>query len=211
MVIAGLAEQGETPAGHLQVVLLQFQGLGLLKTKYKGDGKFQGKVPKALVHLWVIIRFLVPRGRGAVMLSPRVFQTHGWQEVNWLLHWANFEKKILQSPPPQGHTSANKAKPSNSATPFGSHFLLNHHTWAGCSRLYQNEIDKSKGNKPVNSIPASVHAYWVHALTSLNKQLWSRCVSQTDIIPKLVFVVVFNQRNRKETMTDNNIVGGYFF
>ena len=82
MAIAGLVEQGETPAGHLQVILPQFQDLGLLKKNYKGNGKFQGKEPKAPVHLWVIIRFLVPRGRETTMLSPRVFQTQRRQEVN---------------------------------------------------------------------------------------------------------------------------------
>ena len=57
MVIAGLVEQGETSAGQMP----QFQ---CIEEKLQRGWRVPGKVPKALVHAWVIIRFLVPRGEG---------------------------------------------------------------------------------------------------------------------------------------------------
>lgn len=81
-MVAGLVEHGGTSAGHFAPV----PGTGSIWRKtaegWKVPGKVPGKVPKAPVHTWVIIRFLVPRGGGAVMLRcPRVFQyLHSLQE-----------------------------------------------------------------------------------------------------------------------------------
>lgn len=52
MVVAGSVEQGETSAGHLQVIFPQFQDPGLLKKNYKGDGKFLGKHTKLHCTHW---------------------------------------------------------------------------------------------------------------------------------------------------------------
>lgn len=71
MVVAGLVEQGGTLAGYLQVVSPQFQGLGLLKKDYKGDGKHS---KLQCTHGWFPGSLGSQEG-GAVMLRcPKVFQ-----------------------------------------------------------------------------------------------------------------------------------------
>ena len=44
-----------------------------------------------------------------------------------LTHYVKVRKKDLKNPPPQRHTSSSKATLPSSATPFGGHFLSNHH------------------------------------------------------------------------------------
>lgn len=52
----------------------------------------------------------------------------GSLEVAFMSYRGKPEQKTPQSPPPQRHTSSNKATPPRCATPFGGHLLLNHHT-----------------------------------------------------------------------------------